>query len=212
MFFVKENKLKTNTLISQKDLLFLFWGDQSIMCTWHLSVCIGKRNKAKTTFHVPLPLLDTVLQNDYAFRFVKPDQFTRDFKCSFSPVLPSNSCDSELSPPGNMRAEITVSLADGHPVSPSRKPHTNSTHIKARYHNLILISLWCIPVQPLVLVEGACSWSMIYLCLLFVSSIDLLHSALTLGCLSVSWEPIQHGVILFRTGGCKEFLQAGKLN
>lgn len=182
------------------------------MCTWHLSVCIGKRNKAKTTFHMPLPLLDTVFQNDYAFRFVKPDQFTRDFKCSFSPVLPSNSCDSELSPPGNMRAEITVSLADGHPVSPSRNPHTNSTHIKARYHNLILISLWCIPVQPLVLVEGACSWSMIYLCLLFVSSIDLLHSALTLGCLSVSWEPIQHGVILFRTGGCKEFLQAGKLN
>lgn len=37
---------------------------------------------------MPLSLLDTVLQNDYAFRFVKPDQFTRDFKCSFSPSYP----------------------------------------------------------------------------------------------------------------------------
>lgn len=39
-----------------------------------------------------------------------------------------------------------------------------------------------------------------HLCVLFVSSIDPLHSLLTLACLSVEREPMEYAVILFCKG------------
>lgn len=144
--------------------------------------------------------------------FLKPNPFAI-FNVPFPPSYPLTAVTESFRHLG-MRVLRLLSAwqMDIHFLvfSPLRMPHMAPAHIKARYHNLILMSWWCIPVQPLVSVEGAASQSMIYLCLLFVFSIDRPHSCLGPPWPVSLWADSQCSVVSFRFWTGEGFLETRK--